>query len=123
LSAAYALVFNKTPSWARPNNYTWVLRDDSSGANSEIFVYKGYYAGWLQTDVVKRVLANASKCYKDAAVFAPAVYSTPWTFNFKMNCWNWRFLIDAKISDFARGSSSNNRGASLASRFADVCPP
>jgi hypothetical protein len=123
LSAAYSLVFNENVSWTHPEAYLWTFKGEGGGALNELFVYKGYYRGWQPSDVVTRVVGATSKCFKEAAVFNPPASSPPWVYEFKVNCWNWAFLVEAKIKDFQPGSFTSNRGSALASRFVDVCPP
>ncbi|MEM0475435.1 MAG: hypothetical protein QW343_01445 [Candidatus Norongarragalinales archaeon] len=123
LSAAYAAVFGKNVSWIHPDAYLWVWRDDSSGAQTELFVYKGFYRNWIEGYAESKITANQSKCVKTQALFNPTVSSPPWTYYFQQNCWNWAFLVHFKIKDFALGSASVNRGHWLATRVADACPP
>jgi hypothetical protein len=123
LSAAYSLVFGKNISWTWSAPF-WVWSDASNAAQTEIYVSKGREDRWLPGDALASVTANQLHCTKTTALTASSGSTAPFQVDFKQNCWNWTFLIDAKTTDFAEAGAFNlSRGYLLATRFADVCPP
>ncbi len=122
VSYAYNYVFGHNLTWTHPDYYLWIGSDVNNEQNV-VSVSEGYYHGWTERDVVLQILANQSKCYKPTVIFYPPATVPPWDYEFKQNCWNWTFMVQANIKDIMPGSSSVNRGSAFAARVADICPP
>ncbi len=129
IGVEYKKIFNKTVSWTQADANTFVFVDSSGDYNAETWFYVGRYAGWQPLDVLKEItndsrpIAESLKCWREIAVNNEnSPQQDPHYYWFKMPCFNWTYLIDARITERVdSGKWAQNYSKRFAQNLTNVC--
>jgi len=100
VASAYKTIFNKTISWTQADAQTFVLIDSSGNHQTELWFYAQRYHGWQPLDVLKEITNTTTKCWRKIAVNNEnSPQQDPHYYWFKIPCFNWTYLIDARITE------------------------
>jgi hypothetical protein len=106
VGGVYKSVFNKTVSWTQADADTFVYVDSGLGYHTELWFYDGRYHGWQPLDVLKEItndsrpVSESLKCWRELAVNSEnSPRQDPHYYWFKMPCFNWTYVVDARITE------------------------
>jgi hypothetical protein len=129
VGGVYKSVFNKTVSWTQADADTFVYVDSGLGYQTELWFYDGRYHGWQPLDVLKEItndsrpVKESLKCWRELAVNSEnSPRQDPHYYWFKMPCFNWTYVVDARITERVEsGAWAWNYSKRFAQNLTNVC--
>ena len=124
IASAYKKVFNKTISWTQADAQTFVFTDIGGNYQTDLWFYQSRYRGWQQLDVLKEITNASMKCWREIAVDNEnSPQQDTHYYWFRMPCFNWTYLIDARITERVDGGKwAQNYSKRFAQNLMPACP-